>query len=220
MLELLQRGAKEGWFTYNGRLNKAEANMGGGECGIFTTSSAYIGNITKTAEGKFTWATAPLPRMHARGRPHDQGAPRPGRGAELPHLAGQPRDQRREGAHRSRRRGGVVKIAFAKKNPPIEPPQDTKYVKHIRFRSDILSKWWGTDIYLGAIALLPEGWAEHPNARYPVIYNHGHFPRTFGGIRETPPDPRAPSRSSASRPAPTASTRTGSPARWAASSSS
>jgi len=63
MLELLQRGAKEGWFTYNGRLNKAEANMGGGECGIFTTSSAYIGNITKTAEGKFTWGTAPLPRM-------------------------------------------------------------------------------------------------------------------------------------------------------------
>ena len=40
--------------------------------------------------------------------------------------------------------------------------------------------------------LLPEGWAEHPNARYPVIYNHGHFPRTFGGLRETPPDPSAP----------------------------
>jgi sn-glycerol 3-phosphate transport system substrate-binding protein len=63
MLELLQRGAKEGWFTYNGRLNKAEANMGGGECGIFTTSSAYIGNLTKTAEGKFAWGTAPLPHM-------------------------------------------------------------------------------------------------------------------------------------------------------------
>jgi sn-glycerol 3-phosphate transport system substrate-binding protein len=63
MMELLQRGTKEGWFTYNGRLNKAEANMGGGECGIFTTSSAYIGNITKTAEGKFTWGTGPLPRL-------------------------------------------------------------------------------------------------------------------------------------------------------------
>jgi sn-glycerol 3-phosphate transport system substrate-binding protein len=63
MLEVLQRGAKEGWFTYNGRLNKAEANMGGGECGIFTTSSAYIGNLTKVSEGKFTWGTAPLPRL-------------------------------------------------------------------------------------------------------------------------------------------------------------
>jgi hypothetical protein len=88
--------------------------------------------------------------------------------------------------------GGVMKIAFATKNPPVERPADTKYVKHIRFRSDILSGWWGTDIFLGAVALLPEGWAEHPNARYPVVYNHGHFPRTFGGIRETPPDQSAP----------------------------
>jgi hypothetical protein len=88
--------------------------------------------------------------------------------------------------------GGVVKIAFARKNPPIERPADTKYVKHIRFKSDMLSRWWGTDIFLGAVALLPEGWAERPNARYPVIYNQGHFPRTFGGIRETPPDPSAP----------------------------
>src|SRR5919198_5524452 len=52
MMELLQRGAKEGWFTYNGRLNKAEANMGNGECGVFLTSSAYIGNLTRASEGK------------------------------------------------------------------------------------------------------------------------------------------------------------------------
>ena len=129
---------------------------------------------------------------HARGRPHHQGAPRPGGGPELPHrrpAISSPTSRRCASIPKA---GGVVKIAFARKNPPIEPPQDTKYVKHIRFRSDILSKWWGTDIYLGAIALLPEGWAEHPNARYPVIYNHGHFPRTFGGFRETPPDPAAP----------------------------
>jgi sn-glycerol 3-phosphate transport system substrate-binding protein len=63
MMELLQRGAKEGWFTYNGRLSKAEANMGGGECGIFTTSSAYIAGLTRASEGKFTWGTGPLPRM-------------------------------------------------------------------------------------------------------------------------------------------------------------
>ncbi len=63
MMELLQRGAKEGWFTYNGRLNKAEANMGGGECGIFLSSSAYIGNLTRASDGKFTWGTGALPRM-------------------------------------------------------------------------------------------------------------------------------------------------------------
>lgn len=83
---------------------------------------------------------------------------------------------------------GVAKLAFARKNPPIDPPQDTKYVKHVKFRSDILSRWWGTDMYLGAVVVVPEGWAEHPEARYPVLYNQGHFPRTFTGLRETPPD--------------------------------
>ena len=63
MMDLLARGVKDGWFTYHGRLNKAEANMGAGECGIFLTSSAYIGNLTKVSEGKFTWGTGFLPRM-------------------------------------------------------------------------------------------------------------------------------------------------------------
>ncbi|HMH50698.1 MAG TPA: extracellular solute-binding protein, partial [Candidatus Acidoferrum sp.] len=63
MMDLLARGVKEGWFTYHGRLNKAEANMGAGECGIFMTSSAYIGNLTRVSEGKFTWGTGFLPRM-------------------------------------------------------------------------------------------------------------------------------------------------------------
>ena len=37
--------------------------MTAGECGIFTTSSAYIGNLTRAAEGKFTWSTGFLPRL-------------------------------------------------------------------------------------------------------------------------------------------------------------
>jgi sn-glycerol 3-phosphate transport system substrate-binding protein len=63
MMELLARGAKEGWFTYAGRLNKAEALMTAGECGIFTTASSYIGNLTRDSEGKFTWGTGFLPRL-------------------------------------------------------------------------------------------------------------------------------------------------------------
>ena len=63
MMELLARGSKDGWFVYNGRLNKAEAVMNAGECGIFMTSSAFIGNLTRVSEGKFTWGTGPLPRL-------------------------------------------------------------------------------------------------------------------------------------------------------------
>ncbi len=63
MLDVLARGAKEEWFTYNGRLNKAEAVMNAGECGIFMTSSAFLGNLTRASEGKFTWGTGALPRL-------------------------------------------------------------------------------------------------------------------------------------------------------------
>ena len=72
--------------------------------------------------------------------------------------------------------------------PAIEPAKDTKYIKHVRIRSERLSKFWGRDFYLGANILLPFGWEEHPNARYPLAVFHGHFPPTFGGFRETPPD--------------------------------
>ena len=65
-------------------------------------------------------------------------------------------------------------------------------------------------MYLGAHVLLPEGFDEHPDARYPLVIYHGHFPPAFGGFREEPPDsePEAANTASASSsPATTASSR-------------
>lgn len=73
--------------------------------------------------------------------------------------------------------------------PDIERPVDTGYIKHIRMRSELLSEFWGEDVYLGAHVLLPEAFDEHPEARYPLMINHGHFPSDFGGFRTEPPDP-------------------------------
>jgi hypothetical protein len=86
-------------------------------------------------------------------------------------------------------KGGSISIALDKVIPPIEPPKDTKYVKHIRFQSEKLTKFWGRPIYLGAIVLLPEGFDEHPEARYPLMIFHGHFASTISSWREKPPDP-------------------------------
>jgi hypothetical protein len=72
---------------------------------------------------------------------------------------------------------------------PIEPPKDTKYIKHIRIQSDRLTKFWGRPMHLGAHVLLPEGFDSHPDARYPLVIFHGHFPSDFDGFREQPPDP-------------------------------
>ena len=73
--------------------------------------------------------------------------------------------------------------------PPIAPPEDTPYVKHVRIESKLLSEFWGRPMHLGAHVLLPHGFDEHPEARYPLVVFHGHFPSDFGGFRSEPPDP-------------------------------
>jgi hypothetical protein len=82
----------------------------------------------------------------------------------------------------------TISILLDKEIPPIEPPKDTKYIKHVKIQSERLTKFWGRPFFLGANVLLPEGFDSHPNARYPLMVNHGHFPHTFGGFSETMPD--------------------------------
>ena len=76
--------------------------------------------------------------------------------------------------------------------PEIEPPADTRYVKHIRIESERLTKFWGRPMHLGAVVLLPHGFDEHPKARFPLAVFHGHFPYTMDDFRELPPDPKLP----------------------------
>ena len=51
----------------------------------------------------------------------------------------------------------TIKITLDKVIPPIEPPKDTKYIKHVKMQSKLLTKFWGRPMYLGANVLLPEG---------------------------------------------------------------
>jgi len=83
---------------------------------------------------------------------------------------------------------GPIEISLDQVMPPIEEPEDTKYIKHIRVQSDLLTEFWGRPMYLGAHVLLPEGFDENPVARYPLIVFHGHFPSDFGGFRTEPPE--------------------------------
>jgi hypothetical protein len=86
-------------------------------------------------------------------------------------------------------RTGTISILLDKVIPPIPEPATTKFVRHEKIRSERLSKFWGRDMYLGAHILLPLGFDEHPEARYPFVIFHGHFPETIEGFREEPPDP-------------------------------
>lgn len=65
--------------------------------------------------------------------------------------------------------------------PPLTPAPDTTTVKRIKIQSQILTRWWGHPIYLGAIVTLPDGYDAHPGVKYPIVYNQGHFPGGGGG---------------------------------------
>jgi hypothetical protein len=72
-------------------------------------------------------------------------------------------------------KGYSIKLTMDKVIPPIEIPEDTEWVKHVKIQSKILTEFWGHPIYLGAIVLLPQGYHVHPDVYYPVHYMQGHF---------------------------------------------
>jgi hypothetical protein len=82
----------------------------------------------------------------------------------------------------------TISLSCEKVIPPIKVPSDTKWVKRIKFQSQILTEFWGKPIYFGATILLPKGYNEHPDVYFPVHYLQGHF--SLGapfGFREDDP---------------------------------
>lgn len=77
--------------------------------------------------------------------------------------------------------GFDVKLSLNHVIPAPAPPEDTAWIKHVRIKSAILTKFWGTPTYLGAAVLLPKGFEEHPYAHYPAVYaqSHGDPPYRF-----------------------------------------
>jgi hypothetical protein len=72
---------------------------------------------------------------------------------------------------------------------PIPRKTDTEFIRHIRIRSDLLSRFWGRDVFIGAHVLLPKGFDAHPLAHYPLMVFHGHYPDDISEFRTEPPDP-------------------------------
>ncbi len=88
-------------------------------------------------------------------------------------------------------KGYDIKLELTEALPAAPTPPDTKWVKHIKIQSDMLTKFWGRPMYLGAVVLLPKDYDDHPSAHYPVLYQQGHFnlspPLNF--TTDSTPDP-------------------------------
>jgi hypothetical protein len=82
-----------------------------------------------------------------------------------------------------------VALVLDREIPPVGVPAETRYIKHERIQSRLLTEFWGRPMYLGAHVLLPEGFDRQTAARYPLVVNHGHFPADLDGFRPEPPDP-------------------------------
>lgn len=87
------------------------------------------------------------------------------------------------------KRPGEIKLALTDVLPPIAEPKDSEFIRHFKFKSPSLSKFWGRDVFINGHVLVPKDFDKHPEARYPIAIFHGHFPADFGGFRTTPPDP-------------------------------
>lgn len=83
--------------------------------------------------------------------------------------------------------GGTIRLTLSEVIPPIDPvppggtmqqgnPTDTEQVKHVKIRSELLSRFWGRDMYIGANVLLPRDYDARSDKRYATLYHLGHFP--------------------------------------------
>lgn len=85
----------------------------------------------------------------------------------------------------------AIDITLDQVNPSIKEPEATEFIRRIKIKSELLSEFWGTDVFLRAHVLVPRDFDKHPEARFPISIFHGHFPADFGGFSQTPPDPDA-----------------------------
>ena len=99
-----------------------------------------------------------------------------------------------------------IRLTLDEVIPPIEgTPRDplviarqqptAKWLRYERFRSGKLSTFWGRDVWLGAWVLLPDGFDDHPDAKYPVIVYQDHYHPGIGPAQFTavpPTDEKAP----------------------------
>jgi len=69
----------------------------------------------------------------------------------------------------------IVPLSLTKVLPSVPAQTETEWVKRVRITSKLASTFWGHQMPLGAVVLLPKGYAENTTKRYPVVYTVGHF---------------------------------------------
>lgn len=72
-----------------------------------------------------------------------------------------------------------VSLSLSETIPPLPEYADTPWLRHVRLKSEILSRFWGMPFYLRAHVLVPRGFDEQRQGRYPAVYVFGHGSAPF-----------------------------------------
>lgn len=85
-------------------------------------------------------------------------------------------------------------LRLTRQLPAETLPPDSEYVRHIRFQSEALTKFYGRPMFLRASVVLPKAFASEPTRRFPLVVDIGGFGSRFdrfdkafdtgGGMRE------------------------------------
>jgi hypothetical protein len=72
-------------------------------------------------------------------------------------------------------KGGVVKLELAHKIPNEQPPEETEYVKYVKIKSELLSKFHGRPMFLRAGVILPRDFDKEKDRTYPLFVRIGGY---------------------------------------------
>jgi hypothetical protein len=79
-------------------------------------------------------------------------------------------------------KGTIVRLELSQAVPDESLPADSKLIKYIKIRSTLLSEFHGRPIDLRAGVILPRGFADEPNRRYPVRVHVGGYGARYTNV--------------------------------------
>ena len=80
-------------------------------------------------------------------------------------------------------RDRAVKLELTEKVADETLPAETEYLKYVKLRSELLSKFHGRDIYLRAGIILPRGFDADPSRRYPLRVQIGGYGERYTAVQ-------------------------------------
>jgi S-formylglutathione hydrolase FrmB len=72
-------------------------------------------------------------------------------------------------------RSGTIRLELTRKMPAERLPAESEYVRFVKLRSNLLSRYHGRPVYLRAGIILPRDYAREPSRRYPLRVQIGGY---------------------------------------------